>query len=116
MEYRNRGGTAIVFYQPHGVVDLLLVAKRKTRGRTKTTNFTLTISVKAMVNDVLIIVMLNVPQPRRGWRAAVQTIQLHFGPMTACLVHRVTRCRGYRGALVRLSYPTFWLRNLSSIK
>ena len=33
------------------------------------------------------------------WRVA-------FGPITACLMHRVTRCRGYRGACVGLSNPT----------
>ena len=30
----------------------------------------------------------------------------------ACLIHRVTRYRGYRGACVGLSNPTFWQRNL----
>ena len=69
---------AVIFYQPHCVVDLLLVVKRKTRGRTKTTSFTLTRSVEAMVNDVLIIVILNFSQPRIGWSAAVQRIKIRL--------------------------------------
>jgi len=78
MKYWNRGGTAVVFYQPHCVVDidLLMVVKRKTRGRTKTTSFTLMISVKTMVNDVLLIVILNLSLSRRGWSAAVQIIKI----------------------------------------
>ena len=39
-----------------------------------------------------------------------------FGPNTACLIHRVTRCRGYRDACVGLPKPTFRQRNLSSLK
>ena len=39
-----------------------------------------------------------------------------FGPNTACLIHRVTRCRAYRGACVGLPNPTFRQRNLSSLK
>ena len=30
-----------------------------------------------------------------------------FGPNTACLIHRVTRCRGYRGSYVGLLAKKF---------
>ena len=42
--------------------------------------------------------------------------EVDFEPNTACLIHRVTRCRGYRDAYVGLPKPTFWLRNFSSLK
>ena len=35
-------------------------------------------------------------------------IKLCFGPNTACLIHRVTRYRAYRGTCVGLPNPTFW--------
>ena len=34
-------------------------------------------------------------------------VRVDFGPITACLIHRVTRRRGYSGACVGLPNPTF---------
>ena len=51
------------------------------------------------------------PQSLNIWGGGVD-----FGPNTACLIHRVTRCRGYRDACVGLPKPIFWQRNLSSLK
>ena len=51
------------------------------------------------------------------WPALItEHLGVDFGPNTACLIHRVTRCRGYRDACVGLPKPTFWQRNLSSLK
>ena len=37
------------------------------------------------------------------WSAPItEHLGVHFGPNTACLIHRVTRCRGYRDACVGL--------------
>ena len=49
-------------------------------------------------------------RPNDGWTGLY--IKLCFGPNTACLIHRVTRCREYRGACVGLPNPTFWQRNI----
>ena len=46
----------------------------------------------------------------------LKMLRVDFGPKTAYLIHRVTRCRGYRGACVGLPNPSFWQRNLSSLK
>ena len=43
-------------------------------------------------------------------------IWVDFGPIIACLIHRVTRCRGYRGACVELPNPNSWQKNLSILK
>ena len=53
-------------------------------------------------------------RPNDGWSGLY--IKLCFGPNTACLIHRVTRCRAYRGACVGLPNPTFWQSILSSLK
>ena len=46
------------------------------------------------------------------WPAPItEHLGVDFGPNTACLIHRVTRCRGYRDACVGLPKLTFWLRN-----
>ena len=58
------------------------------------------------------------------WRGAngpwltpfIEHLGVVFGPNTACLIHRVTRCRAYRGACVGFSNPTFWQRSLSSLE
>ena len=55
------------------------------------------------------------------WRGAMAhsnhwTFGVDVGPNNACLIHRVLRCRVYRGACVELPNPTFWQRNLSSLK
>ena len=51
------------------------------------------------------------------WPAPItEHLGVDFGPNTACLIHRVTRCRGYRDACVGVPKPTFWQRNLSSLK
>ena len=51
------------------------------------------------------------------WRGAMaRPNHWTFGPNTACLIHRVARCRGYRDACVGLPKPTLWQRNLSSLK
>ena len=52
------------------------------------------------------------------WPAPIteHCVGVDFGPNTACLIHRVTRGRGYRDACVGLPKPTFWQRNLSSLK
>ena len=42
--------------------------------------------------------------------------EVDFGPNTACLIHIVAPCRGYRDACVGLPKRTFWQRNLSSLK
>ena len=59
-------------------------------------------------------VHIRFTRPNDGWTGLY--IKLCFGPDTACLIHRVTRCREYRGACVGLPNPTFWQRNLSSLK
>ena len=43
-------------------------------------------------------------------------VRVNFRPITACLIHTVTVCRGYRGACVGFLNPTFWQRNLPSLK
>ena len=43
-------------------------------------------------------------------------VRVDIEPIAACLIHRVTRCRGYRGASVGLPNPTFWQGNVSSLK
>ena len=42
--------------------------------------------------------------------------RVDFGSTTVCLIHRVTGCRGNRDVCVGLPNPTFWQRNLSSLK
>ena len=37
----------------------------------------------------------------------MKILRVNFGPITACLIHIVTRCRGYRGACIGLPNPTF---------
>ena len=41
---------------------------------------------------------------------------IDFGPITGCLIYSVTIRRGYMGACVGFPNPTFWQRNLSSLK
>jgi len=53
-------------------------------------------------------------RPNDGWASLY--IMLCFVPNTACLIHRVTRSRAYRGACVGLPNPTFCQRNFSSLK
>ena len=53
-------------------------------------------------------------RPNDGWSGLY--IKLCFGPNTACVIRRETRCRAYRNACVGLPNPTFWQRNLSSLK
>ena len=41
--------------------------------------------------------------------------RVDFGHVTACLIRRVTTCRGHRGACLGLPNSTFW-QKLSSLK